>query len=216
MRQVAAFDLDGTLTRRDTLLPFLLRSCGGGRTAAAIVAESLLLLQGMAGNDNARDAAKAAVLRRLLAGRPVAPLAELAETFAEEVTATLLRTDAAARVESHREQGHELVIITASPELYVSPLARRLRIDHVLGTRLEVDGSGILTGRLIGANCRGAEKVARLRAWLGNEPFELWAHGDSAGDREMLELAAAKGTRVSREARRRRSPSPRSRSGSAP
>jgi phosphatidylglycerophosphatase C len=204
VRRVAAFDLDGTLTRRDTLLPFLLRSCGRSRTAAALMAESLLLLRGAAGNDRARDDAKAGVLRRLLAGRPVAPLLELAETFADDVMGTLLRTDAAARIEKHRSQGHELVIVTASPELYVGPLARRLGIDHVLGTRLEVDDSGVLTGRLLGANCRGAEKVARLQAWLGEEPYELWAYGDSAGDRELLALAAANGTKVGRESRRRR------------
>jgi phosphatidylglycerophosphatase C len=201
VRRVAAFDLDGTLTRRDTLLPFLLRSCGRGRTAAALLAESLVLLRGMAGNDAARDAGKEAVLRRLLGGRPVAPLVELAETFADEAMRTLVRTDAAARIEGHRTQGHELVIVTASPELYVGALARRLGIDHVLGTRLEVDETGLLTGRLLGANCRGPEKVARLRAWLGDEPFELWAYGDSAGDRELLALAAANGTRVRQERR---------------
>jgi phosphatidylglycerophosphatase C len=168
------------------------------------MAESLLLLRGAAGNDRARDEAKAGVLRRLLAGRPLAPLLELAEVFADQAIATLVRTDAAPRIQSHREQGHELVILTASPELYVVPLARRLGIDHVLGTRLEVDGDGVLTGRLVGANCRGAEKVARLRGWLADEPFNLWAYGDSVGDRELLVLAAGNGTKVSREGRRRR------------
>lgn len=198
MRRVAAFDLDGTLTRRDTFLPFLLRSCGRAATARALLAEAPRLARGAAGDDRARDAAKAAVVRRLLAGRPLAPLAERAETYAEEVLATLVRPDAAARIASHRDRGHELVIISASPELYVGPLARSLGIDHVLGTVLEVDTDGILTGRLVGANCRGAEKVARLRAWLGPDPFELWAYGDSAGDRELLALAGPNGTRVKR------------------
>lgn len=202
MRRVAAFDLDGTLTRRDTLLPFLLRSCGRRPTATALMAESLVLLRGVAGDDQARDDAKAGVLRRLLAGRPVAPLAELAEEFADEVMATLVRTDAAARIERHRGQEHELVIVTASPELYVGPLARRLGVDQVLGTLLEVDDAGLLTGRLLGANCRGAEKVARLRAWLGDDEFELWAYGDSAGDRELLALAADNGVLVARAGRR--------------
>lgn len=196
MRGVAAFDFDGTLTRRDTLLPFLLRACGPGRTGRAVLAESVLLARGAAGDGGARDAAKAAVLGRLLAGRPLAELSALAETFADDVVARLLRTDAVARIEGHRNRGHELVIVSASPELSVAPVARRLAIDHVLGTRLEVDPAGNLTGRLSGANCRGAEKVVRLREWLGAEPFELWAYGDSAGDTEMLALAGSNGVKV--------------------
>ncbi|MGH9000745.1 MAG: haloacid dehalogenase-like hydrolase, partial [Acidimicrobiia bacterium] len=69
---------------------------------------------------------------------------------------------------------------------------------------------GRLTGALLGANCRGAEKVARLREWLGGEELEvdLWAYGDSRGDAELLALAGANGTRVARARPRRRRASP--------
>jgi phosphatidylglycerophosphatase C len=73
--------------------------------------------------------------------------------------------------------------------LYVSPIGRRLGFDAVLATRLEVDTDGRLTGRLSGANCRGPEKVARLREWRSGELVVDFAYGDSAGDREMLALA---------------------------
>src|SRR5437016_5665528 len=78
------------------------------------------------------------------------------------------RPDIRARVDWHRAEGHELVLVSASPELYVAPIGRRLGFDEVLATRLEVDAAGLLTGRLVGANCRGPEKVARLRAWRGD------------------------------------------------
>jgi phosphatidylglycerophosphatase C len=59
----------------------------------------------------------------------------------------------------------------------------------VIACSLETDGTGRATGRLIGGNCRGPEKVRRLREWLGAEPAELWAYGDSAGDDELLAFA---------------------------
>ncbi len=81
------------------------------------------------------------------------------------------------------------MLVSASPELYVTPIGRRLGFDAVLATRLEVDADGRLTGRLLGANCRGPEKVVRLREWRREGLAMAYAYGDSAGDREMLDLA---------------------------
>jgi phosphatidylglycerophosphatase C len=188
-RPLAAFDLDGTLTRRDTLMPFLSRVIGRDRATRAALATSLPLARAIAPGGRHRDMAKAAFLRRVLAGLPVAALAEAAEAFADHVVAHGLRPDVRERVDWHRGQGHELVLVSASPELYVSPIGRRLGFDTVLATRLEVDADGRLTGRLVGANCRGPEKVARLREWRSNGLVVAYAYGDSAGDREMLALA---------------------------
>jgi phosphatidylglycerophosphatase C len=190
VRPLAAFDLDGTLTRRDTLLPFLLRAVGREATYRAVLASAVPLARAAALGGAHRDRAKAAVLGRVLAGRPRAPLAEAAEAYADHVVARELRTDVRARVDWHRSQGHELVLVSASPELYVVPIGRRLGFDGVLATRLDVDADGRFTGRLLGANCRGPEKVARLRAWRGDSLVVAYAYGDSAGDRELLALAA--------------------------
>jgi phosphatidylglycerophosphatase C len=189
-RPVAAFDLDGTLTRRDTLMPFLRRAVGRQRAYRAILASSLPLARAAALGGAHRDRAKAAFLRGVLAGVPREALAEAAESYADHVVIHGLRPDVRARVEWHREQGHELVLVSASPEIYVTPIGRRLGFDEVLATRLEVDPADRLTGRLVGANCRGPEKVARLREWRGDDLAVAYAYGDSAGDREMLALAA--------------------------
>ena len=63
-----------------------------------------------------------------------------------------------------------------------------------MATELEVDADGRCTGALVGGNCRGPEKVRRLHAWLdahhgGRDAVELWAYGDSPGDRELLAAA---------------------------
>jgi len=189
-RPLAAFDLDGTLTRRDTLMPYLVRAVGPVPAYRAVLASSLRLARAAALGGEHRDLAKAAVLGRVLAGVALAEAAEAAEAYADHVVAHALRADVRARVDWHRAEGHELVLVSASPELYVAPIGRRLGFDDVLATRLEVDGDGRLTGRLLGANCRGPEKVARLRRWRGDGLALAWAYGDSAGDREMLALAA--------------------------
>jgi phosphatidylglycerophosphatase C len=196
-RVVAAFDLDRTLTRRDTLVPFLLRATGRRATGGAVVALSRQLALGLTA-DRRRDLAKEAVVARLLAGRDLASLTRVAEDFAAAVVAHGLRPDTRGRLDWHREQGHEVVIVSASPELYVAPLGRLLGADAVLATQLEVDAHGRLTGRFAGRNCRGEEKVLRLRQYLGSGPgagldgpaaLTLFAYGDSRGDRELLALA---------------------------
>ena len=188
-RSVAVFDFDGTLSRRDTLLPFLRRTRGASRTSIALLANSLVLARGMVAGDDGRDAAKEAVLRHLLAGQHVEELRAAALVFADVVIKRGLNAPVLERVRSHQADGHELVIVTASPELYVGPIGERLGFDAVLGTRLETDGNGRLTGRLQGRNCRGAEKVERLRAWLGDGDATLYAYGDSAGDRQLWDFA---------------------------
>jgi phosphatidylglycerophosphatase C len=185
---VAAFDFDGTLTRADTLVPFLQRLCGTRTVVRALVAEFGTMARAVAGMGE-RDEAKAVLLARLLAGRAVTDIEAVVAVYTDLVIAKQLRPDTVARVEWHRAQGHELLVVSASPELYVRPIAERLHFDGVLATRLEVDGDGHLTGRLDGANVRAQEKVRRIEEWLDDRAVTLWAYGNSSGDRPMLDRA---------------------------
>ena len=69
----------------------------------------------------------------------------------------------------HVDAGDTVVLVSASFEVYLRPLAALLGAHDVLAVRLEVDADGILTGRLDGPNCRGPEKVVRLHEWLDRE-----------------------------------------------
>ena len=116
----------------------------------------------------------------------------LGEAFAAEVADRWLRDDTLARLRRHRELGHDVILASASLDVYLRPLAARLVVDEVVCTRLERAPDGRLTGRLLGANCRGEEKARRVREWLagaGLADAELWAYGDSPGDRPLLSVA---------------------------
>jgi phosphatidylglycerophosphatase C len=187
-RVVAAFDFDGTLSRRDSLVPFLRRACGDAAVAAAILSRLPVLLAAAAGRVT-RGRAKEALLRPLLGGRRVAELETVVEAFARRLLASGMWPPGMERLEWHRRRGDDVVIVSASPELYLAAVGRALGARAVLATGLEVDAAGRLTGRLAGPNVRGAEKVVRLDAWLGPGPAEVWAYGNSDGDRELLARA---------------------------
>jgi phosphatidylglycerophosphatase C len=136
-------------------------------------------------------------------------VADVARHFARRHLAATVRPDVRGRLDWHRNRGDRTVIVSASPELYVAEAGRLLGVDEVIATRLEVGPDGRLTGRYEGANCRGEEKIRRLREWLGAEWLgaegmgaggpagRLWAYGNSRGDLRML-AAADVGVNVGR------------------
>lgn len=154
-----------------------------------------------------RDAAKERMLRRLLGGREHAELVVRGRAFAERVATTGMRSEMVARLEWHAREGHELAIVSASLDIYLEPIAERLGIGTVLCSRLEVNGAGLVTGNLVDGNCRAAEKLRRIRERFGDDGYELWAYGNSAGDAEML-AAADHPVRIGRRIGRLRLPTP--------
>ena len=215
---VAAFDLDGTLTRGGSVWQFLSSIRGRPAVLRAAVALAPKLARAALFGGGAADEAKEALFRRTLAGLDAADVRAHAEHFGRAHFDHRSRTKVRARFDWHRRQGHRLVIVSASPECYVRAVADELGADGVVATRLEVDEHGKLTGRFDGRNCRGAQKLERLREWIqasppapydgegahdaaggdtgagappagaDDHPF-LWAYGNSAGDRELLAAA---------------------------
>jgi phosphatidylglycerophosphatase C len=188
---VAAFDFDGTLTNGGSVFGFL--SALAGRPA--VVAASLALaphlaLAALAGGHRA-DLTKERLFQRVLAGNPAKRVEDVGASYGPDHVDRHVRTDVRDRLDWHRRRGDRVVIVSASPELYVRPAGDRLGADGVVATRLEVSG-GVLTGRYEGANCRGEEKLRRLRLWieaLGTQTDRVWSYGNSRGDLDMLGAA---------------------------
>jgi phosphatidylglycerophosphatase C len=185
---VAAFDVDGTLTTRDCVTPFL-RELAGRRLGATLARHPLRVAAAAARRDN--DALKELACTAL-AGLDAADVAARGAAYSRRIRGAWMRPDTLARLDRHRALGHVVVLVSASLEPYLDPLGALLGADGVICTRLEVGGDGRLTGRLVGRNCRGPEKAVRLQAWLEERRLGdavVWAYGDSRGDRELLAFA---------------------------
>jgi phosphatidylglycerophosphatase C len=187
--RVAAFDVDGTLTATDCVVPFLRRTVGTPTLVRRMLRSPLGLTR--AGLRRDRDALKAASAAATFRGLPIEVVEADAEVFAHEVHERRLRREVVESLRRHVDAGDTVVLVSASFEVYLRPLAALLGAHDVLAVRLEVGPDGILTGALEGLNCRGPEKVVRLHEWLdrhagGRAAVHLSAYGDSRGDRELL------------------------------
>ena len=186
---VAAFDVDGTLTVRDCVKPFLLRVGGWRGVSAAMVRRPTASFGAAVHRD--RDRFKELLVGGVMRGRRVDHVEALGEEFADEVATDWLRADTVARLRWHQRMGHRIVLVSASLGPYLRPLGRRLGVDDVLCAEPLRQGDEFGDG-LQGPNCRAAEKVRRLDAWLaasGLRDATVWAYGDSEGDRELLARA---------------------------
>ena len=186
---IAAFDVDGTLTRRDCVTPFLRRVGGVHSLVLAFARRPFATLR--AGLRRDRDRLKEVFVGGVLRNHSVDDVAAIGRDFAQHVESDLLRPDVLARLRWHQSMGHHTVLVSASLRPYLDPLAGSLGIEHVLCTDV-VSDRGRYTRVLKGPNCRAIEKETRLRTLLGMhgmEHAEIWAYGDSAGDRELLAMA---------------------------
>jgi phosphatidylglycerophosphatase C len=195
---VAAFDFDGTLADGGSVFPFLVSLRGFFPVLRAVVRLSPSLVRAAITGGTAADDVKERLFSRLLGGMPVDEVDRRARAFAHRHLQRHLRDDVRRRLEWHQRQGHYTVIVSASPECYVSPAGEELGVDGVVATRLAVGGGGLLTGGYEGKNCRGPEKYARLVGHLracgvmGGPAAEqpvLWAYGNSRGDLRLLHAA---------------------------
>lgn len=194
-RAIVAFDFDGTLSFRDSFMAFLAWRAGPlgfGLGLVRLLPAALAYLI-----DRDRGRLKGTAVRVFLRNATRDELIRSCTAFAESpLGRRLIRPDAEQCWREWRDRGARLVIVTASPEQIVAPFASRLGADVVIATRLRFDARGRVAGGLEGRNCRGEEKVRRLRAGFGTGLELTAAYGDSAGDREMLAIAEVKGYRV--------------------
>jgi HAD superfamily hydrolase (TIGR01490 family) len=186
---VALFDFDGTITTRDSLLPFLffLRGIWG---VFRIGCSTLPHLLGFLFGSTSRQTVKEAILSGAFAGKTPSELSEVATRYAHTRLESLVRKEAIEKIRWHQQQGHRCIVVSASVSLYLLPWTQQWKITDLLCSELAVDASGRYTGKLVGKNCWGPEKVKRIEALLGDpKSYYIYAYGDSRGDREMLAIA---------------------------
>ena len=167
------------LTARD-FTPFL-RRAAGTRLWTTLLRHPVAL-ESLARAQRSRPAQAARVQR---APRSGSAEYGLGTSFAREVASELAarRHDGTAAAAPGRPQGDPgLRVPRAVPRPARASCSRSTGSSARCSSALR---TGVLTGRLVGANCRGAEKARRVREWLdgaGLADAVLWAYGDSDSD----------------------------------
>lgn len=184
---IAFFDFDGTITTKDTLLEFIKFSKGVTPFYAGFLLNSPWLVAyklKIISNQKAKER----IFTWFFRGTPLPAFREQCQRFADTVIPQLLRPKALEEIRMLKDKGFEVVIVSASPENWIKPWADRLSIE-CMGTRLEVKDNA-LTGRIVLRNCHGEEKCNRIRERFSLPEYtEIYAYGDTSGDKPMLALA---------------------------
>jgi HAD superfamily hydrolase (TIGR01490 family) len=188
----ALFDLDGTVSNGDSILPMIRYAIKTGFARKthmpyvflAFLGYSLHLL-----NDTKAKEMAIAFLR----GKTREQVQAFAENFCRDVLLKRVYQGARDEIKARREEGLRVLLVTASPDFYLQPLIRELPLDGIIGTRADVTPEGVYTGRIAGLNCRNLEKPLRIAEYLAAGGFELdtessYAYGDSGHDWPMMSL----------------------------
>ena len=184
MKKIYAFDFDGTLTTKDTLIEFIRYAKGSMALGLGFLRYAhLLVLMKLGLYPNYK--AKQKVFAHFFKDTTIDDFNALCQAFAAS-SSHLLRQEGATAINQTIKEGAEVVIVSASIDNWVQPFFPQVK---VLGTQIEVI-DGKLTGRFLSKNCYGQEKVNRILSLYPNrQEYHLTAYGDSRGDKELLAFA---------------------------
>ena len=193
MSNLALFDFDGTITWSDTWTPFMRTATRPWRLAAGQVLLAPVVVGYRLGFVSASRGRRWPRVSPTPA-EDAAAIRRAGSDYATSVLPGRVRPAALERIEWHRSRGDDVVVVSGSLDVYLKPWCEARGLDCICTTLEERDGT--LTGRYVDGDCSGAEKVRRVRHRYDVARYELvYAYGDSAEDRELLELAHRKSYR---------------------
>ena len=185
--RIAFFDFDGTITTDDSLIKFIRYVVGdakfiGGMTFLfpMLTAYKLKLIT--------NHKAKQYILSYFFKGMSEKKFIKVANEYSLKHIKTILRPKAMKKIAWHKEQGHKVVVVSASIESWVKPWCDENDLDTI-ATKIEIKDS-IITGKFLTNNCYGMEKANRVKeAYTLSDYGYIYAYGDTRGDKELLELS---------------------------
>ncbi len=192
--RLAVFDVDGTLVRGDAYLHYLvyvwLRRPSRWPRGPALGWGVLLFATGIRGNTWLKEW----FLRHVLSGLESAREARLTQAFLHDVVQCRLKGKGLATLRHHLAHGNRVVLLSAGMDIYLRSWGDALGVDDILCSVAERGVNGRITGRLVGANCRGAEKVRRLDEYLADfgdrgESPHITVYSDHHSDLPLLQRA---------------------------
>lgn len=184
---IAFFDFDGTITRKDTMFEMVKFSHGKTGFYKGLLQISPWLLGFKLGFVSAQKA-KEKLLRQFYGNWSIQQFDAVCEEFSTTILPSLIRPDAMKRIQQHQLEATRVVVVSASIENWVAPWCKKHQLSCI-GSRLEVLSEKV-TGKLAGNNCNGPEKVNRILLSYDPAHFDvIYCYGDTEGDKEMLAIA---------------------------
>lgn len=187
MRNLALFDFDGTITRKDSFIEFIKYYSGTSKSlfGALFLAPRMIFFKlGFIPNWKAKES----VLTWFFRGESHSEITRKGQLFCLHIIPKMLKKEALLKLEEHKANGDKVILVSASAEEWLEPWTKSVGID-LIGTKLKVENNQ-LTGKIDGHNCYGIEKVNRIKERLELSDYDkIYAYGDSRGDKEMLALA---------------------------
>lgn len=188
MEKIALFDFDGTLIVKDSFLEFAKFAVGKWGVAKGAL-KSLPWLVGWKLRLVKSSKAKERLFGNIFRGMEYGEFVRLGNLFAEKIDG-MTNCEVKDRFDSMLTEGVRCIVVTASLKEWVEPWARRHGVKRVVATEPMVGPDGCLTGLFATLNCRGKEKVVRLREEIpGIDRMEIHAWGNMPDDKEMLAMA---------------------------
>jgi phosphatidylglycerophosphatase C len=190
IRTIAFFDFDGTITKKDSFSDFIKFSIGKPAYFLGLFFQSPFLAAYKL-RIIPNYIAKEMLFCHFFKGWELSNFQTIADNYSKERIDKITRPKAIDRIKWHKEQGHKVVIVTASIECWLRNWCRENELD-LIATRIEVN-NGILTGKFSSKNCYSSEKADRILGEYDISSYDsVFAYGDSKGDKEMLDLADEK------------------------
>ena len=187
LKKIAFFDFDGTMTSRDSFLDFIRHERGLLRFGLGMFLHIPLFI-GMYARLFKHQFVKERLLQWFYKGIAQEAFMASSEHYAMEVLPAMIRPKSMAEIFDLKEHGFEIVVVTASPTSWVEPWCALHQIK-VIGSVLEFHDERV-TGKLIGKNCRGLEKVRRVKAAYDLSTYDtIYCYGDTEADIPLLLLA---------------------------
>lgn len=185
---LAIFDLDETLIAADSASLWSEFIVAKGLASQSLLAEEQALMKAYAKGTLDMNAYMQATLKPIV-GMDSNTLAQLAAEFIEQKIKPALYTDAIARIKWHKQRGDKIVLISATGEHLVKPIADMLGADDAIAINLE-QINGIFTGNTTGTLSYQQGKVVRMKAWLADQDIQFkgsYGYSDSINDLPMLD-----------------------------
>lgn len=191
MEKLAIFDIDYTITRKETLMEFFKYIVSKDIKNIKFLPRALYsgLMYGVKVYDEKR--VKECFLK-FIENIDEAELAKLTKSFYDEKISKILYKDAVDMIKKLKKEGYMVVLISASPEFYVKEFYAIKEVDLIIGTKFTFE-SGKFIRKMDGNNCKGEEKVRRLNEVLKEKNIKVdfknsYMFSDSLSDKPLLDL----------------------------